>query len=407
MSSILMVSYAWPPLGGVGMIRMAKFAKYLIKFGHRVTVLTRGGSNGNIHWDIKEPELDRVNLHTVNSPQKKYFFHRINQRINPQLELDWFYSVNSGLKELLKDIKCDVLISSSPPESAHLIALTLKKKLNKPWIADLRDLWSYDHYRNFNIFYRAFLSRQEKNVLKNADRIVTVSEEWAEFLRKRYGNRVRVITNAFDEDWYGASTPVARDKFRISYLGKLNAYHQNIFPFLNAVRDIVHKGDVSREKFEINFYISGYGKPDIKKMTREMGLEKVVNEYEPVSLGKAVDIIRNSELLLLVGWTGLSAAGWRPQKVYEYLGSGVPVLLTNNLENKELTELLVSTGSGVAANDVGSVKKEILGRYVNFIVKNADKPSRAKNTLTEYRADNVTRKLHRLVEEVKGEKGRK
>ena len=403
MPNILMISYAWPPRGSVGMIRTTRFAKYLIRFGHSVTVVTEGEPSGNLlRWDMDEAELGKAKVYKVSSRRNRSLFCRMRNRINPQLEMDWFRSVNAALGDFLKDGNYDVIISSSPPESSHLIARRIKQKIKKPWIADLRDLWSHDHYRGFGFFRRKALSLvEEKPVLKEADRIVTVSEGWADFLKKDYGGRVRVITNGFDEDWFKNRNRAARSKFRISYLGKLNGFHQDISVFLKAVKDALNREDISGEKFEVNFYISGYGKPNIKEMVERTHLAGIVNERKSVSLSKAVDIMQNSDLLLLVGWEGLSAGAWRPRKLYEYLGSRTPMLLVNGCENTELAGILRSTRSGTVANNISDIRNEVARYYNDFMLDKPHKLDEKKDSLNEYTAFNVTKKLCSLIEEIK------
>jgi len=291
------------------------------------------------------------------------------------------------------------VLSSSPPESSHLIGSWLRERLGKPWIADLRDLWSHDHYRSFNALRRIPLKLREKGALKNADRIITVSNKWSEFLRKEYGDRVSAITNSFDEEQHNVVKRVGQDKFRITYLGKLNSKHQDITFFLEAVKELVEENKIAKGRFEANFYISGYDKPDIAGMANTRGLEGMVKEHKPIPFKNAIEEMKNSGLLLLVGWQGLSAGGWRPQKVYEYMGSGAPILLINSSENKELREVLLFTKSGSIADNLLSIKMEISRYYNNFIAKTPGEISQNKD-VCEYSAFNVTKKLCGLIEEI-------
>lgn len=402
MKKILMISYDWPPRGSVGMIRPARFAKYLLKMGYDVSVLTKDVSGeGNIYWDIEEPILDKVKVFKVAPVKRNSFSNYVKEKLyRSQFKADWFCAVRNRINTLLKDIKPDVVISSSPPEGTHLIAAMIKEKLNKPWIADLRDLWSRDHYRNFGLLQRSVLDLYEKSVLNKADIIMTVSETWADFLKKRYGGRVRVVTNGYDNEYFERIPYKAKNKFTISYLGKLNALHQDISAFLDALKDVIENGKISGDRLEVNFYVSGYGKPDIKKSALKRGLWGIVNEYNPVPLSKALAIMKNSSLLLLVGWKGLSSEGWRPQKVYEYLGSGTPIFLVNGKDNKELIKMVHSTQIGSVAKDISDIEREITRHYNNFISQKQNKIDECKGIFNEYNASNITAKLCQLIEEI-------
>lgn len=398
MKQVLLVSYDWPPKGSVGMIRMVKFAKYLTRSGYGVSVITMENSpRGTVSWDIDEPELEKVSVHRVAPPGEISFFDNLRNRIHPQLEVEWYRAVEKVLDDLMSRIGCDVVISSSPPESSHLIAALIKRRFGKMWIADLRDLWSDDHYRSLGPVRRMLISKAEKDTLKNADRILTVSESWVGLLEKRYGKRVKFIPNGYDEEYFDRIPLEVPGKFTISYLGKLNAGHQDISAFMAAIEEIVDRGSIPREKFEANFYISGYGKPDIAALASKRGLSDVIRESGPVSLYNALKIMKNSSLLLVVGWSGLSAAGWRPQKIYEYMGSGTRVLLVNGSENKELVKVISETGIGRMANDKELIREEILRIYSDFMGRRYDNGGRDSGRLKEYSVSCITRQLCQLI----------
>jgi len=394
---VLLITYDWLPRGSVGLIRIVRFAKYLIRFGHEVHVLTRTESaGGTISWDIEEPLLHKVKLHRVSEEGGGSFWTSVKERLNPQLELAWFNAVKKELTVLIDKMDFDVIISSSPPESTHYIAALIKKKTGKRWIADLRDLWSHDHYRSYIPLRRMMVLGMEKAVLGKADKIITVSETYVKFLKKFYGGKPALVTNGYDEDWFQRETPEDRKMFRITYMGKLNGLHQDVSVFLKAIKEVIEGRLIPRENLQVSFYISGYGKPDIKKIAAESGLEDVVYEYPPLQLGSALRIIKTSSVLLLVGWKGVSAHGWRSQKVYEYMGSGIPILLVNGSDNKDLINMLNATKSGSAPETVSEIKEQIINYYKGFLNGNYYCDNRELTKM--YSADYVTRKLSELIE---------
>lgn len=397
MKNVLIISYDWPPYGSVGMIRISRFVKYLIKSGYNISVLTKSNSGkGNVYYDIEEPLFEKVKVIRIKPTRERPLISYIREKIHPQFEAAWFYAVKDQMDSFLKDIDFDIVISSSPPESTHFLAALIKKKYKKKaWIADLRDLWSHDHYRSFDFLRRGILVNEEKNVLNKADSIITVSETWASFLKKRYGNKVTVIANGYDEEYFKKIPYKKRGIFTISYPGKLNSKHQDISVFLNTLRDIIKSGDIYPDKIKVNFYISGYNKPKIENLARQMGLSDIVKEHGPVPLSRALDVMKNSSLLLLVGWKGISAEGWRPQKVYEYIGSGTPMLLIGGSKNTELAKLVLSTQRGTIANDRLTVKKELMRYYSNFI---ANKINNRNVSSEEYKASSITKKLCDIIE---------
>ena len=88
----------------------------------------------------------------------------------------------------MKENPVDVIISTGPPHSMHLIALKLRQKFNIKWIADFRDPWTFvDYYDQLKISKWADKKHHklEASVLKNADKTVTVTWSWAEDFNKK------------------------------------------------------------------------------------------------------------------------------------------------------------------------------------------------------------------------------
>jgi len=83
------------------------------------------------------------------------------------------------LSDYLSKNKIDIVISTGPPHSMHMIALQLKKKLGIKWLADFRDPWTQiDFYEDLKLTARANRKHHqlEKEVLKNTDAVVSVGK---------------------------------------------------------------------------------------------------------------------------------------------------------------------------------------------------------------------------------------
>ena len=94
------------------------------------------------------------------------------------------------------------IISSSPPESSHLLAYKLAKKINTKFIIDLRDGWLDEPLKIvLNVPLRKYFEEKiEKKVLSGSSRIFVTSEKWKELLINRIpklGQKVTVLTNGY------------------------------------------------------------------------------------------------------------------------------------------------------------------------------------------------------------------
>ena len=344
----------------------------------RSTLITNGAlESGTIKWDMNEP-LDGLKTIVIPSRSLPVVMSKIDRKIFPDFEMEWYYSIKSSLDRLAKEEQFDVLLSTSPPESAHVIAAELKAISGAKWIADLRDLWAYDHYRRYGGVHRKILTIMEKNVLGKADIITTVSETWTKFLSRTYPGKVMFVPNSFDPDWFGGDNVLSGEKFRITYLGKLDPYSQDIRQLFAALKKCMEDGTIPSNSVEVDFYIGGYRKPDISAIAKEYGLSDTVKEHSTVSLQNSINIMKNSSVLLLVGWKGISQEGWYSQKVFEYLGAANPVLLINGSGNVELSSFIKNTGCGVAAESVEDMKTALIKFYNDFKTGNRLVPGRER-----------------------------
>ena len=172
MKKILILTYYWPPHGGVGVQRWLKLSKYLLKHNCEPIVYTQ--SNGispledlsllnSVSNKIKVLRKKIFEPHRFMSFLKKKpssdflikkdnnFFSKILiwLRANifiPDSRCLWIRPSISFLSQYLKKNHIDVIISTGPPHSMHLIALEIKNKHGIKWVADFRDPWTNIEY---------------------------------------------------------------------------------------------------------------------------------------------------------------------------------------------------------------------------------------------------------------------
>jgi hypothetical protein len=258
MKKVLIITYYWPPAGGPGVQRILKFAKYLPDFGWQPIILTvKNGEYPAIDESLineipnncrvfKTNSIEPNNLYKkligIKSNQnipvavlaekhqslKKKIANRI--RLNlfiPDAKIGWKPFAVKKSKQIINEFNPDLIFSSSPPPTVHLIAKSLKKYSNLKWVADLRDPWT-DIYYYHNLKKSKISTRLDKNlelsVFKSADLLCTVSKDLANiFAGKKPGLDIKIITNGFDpDDLPDISLKEKYKKFTIAYAGKLN-----------------------------------------------------------------------------------------------------------------------------------------------------------------------------------------
>ena len=169
MKKVLIITYYWPPQGGVGVQRWLKLSKYLLKHDYEPIIYTQSQGissledpsllsdipNGlkMIRNKILEPQkiLSFISQKRPSSDiliqEKTNFFTKILiwLRANifvPDSRCFWIKPSISLLNKYLKKEHVDLIVSTGPPHSMHLIALALKKQHNIKWIAEFRDPWT-------------------------------------------------------------------------------------------------------------------------------------------------------------------------------------------------------------------------------------------------------------------------
>jgi glycosyltransferase involved in cell wall biosynthesis len=218
-------------------------------------------------------------------------------------------------------------------------------------VAEFRDLWTdlaqYDHAKR-----KDHDERTERSVLETATEVVTVSHSYAEALSNRGARRVSTITNGFDPADF-RETPKA-GRFVVTYLGTYYPDRQDLKSALRALGDLVRSGVVTGLSVR---FVGDYPE-SLRGALTEEGLADAVECTGFVSYREALRLLSESTLLLLAGpvsgtLSGPMLRGHIAAKVFEYLGSGRPILCVSELD-ADVVRLLRSY-PGVAVVEPGDV----------------------------------------------------
>ena len=364
MKRVLIISYYWPPTGGSGVQRWVKFAKYLPSEGWQPVIYTPENPEqlavdeslaAEVPEDaeivktrIIEPyelykrvlrrsghskeavEVNPVNAQNKSLLQKAAMWIRGNL-FRPDPRCLWIGPSVRFLKKYLAEHPVDLIVSTGPPQSMHMIGLRLSRETGLPWIADFRDPWT-------KIFYFKHLSmtsatekwhrKMEKKVLDEASAVVAVSPLVQQEFQEMTDTPVELITNGFDEcdfsseqctEAYGG----ASEEFIITHTGLFAADGNP-----TVLWDVLAEKYRTDEIFKKLLRIKLIGKTDdqILKALKDRGLEdSMINMgYQPHSV--AVEQQRQASLLILPLRKEPEYRAVLPGKLFEYLASWRPVL---------------------------------------------------------------------------------
>ena len=267
--------------------------------------------------------------------------------------------------EQLRQEDISVLLSSSAPVTSHIISRELKRKHSIPWVADLRDLWSQNHNYIYSPLRKWFDRKLEIGNLTAADVLVTVSQPWAEKLGTLHkGKAVYTITNGYDPDSMNLSSARMTKKFSITHTGNIYGEKQNPTKILAAISSLISEGTMNPEDIDVRFYGTRLGWLD--KDINKYGLSAIAKQYGTVPHDVAIEKQRESQLLLLLDWDARGEKGVYPLKVFEYLGSGRPILATGGITGNVIDGLLDRTKTGFHATNIEDVKNAIKKMYMEY-----------------------------------------
>jgi glycosyltransferase involved in cell wall biosynthesis len=242
----------------------------------------------------------------------------------------------------LKDNSVDVIITSGPPHSLHLIGMQLKSKLNVKWISDFRDPWT-----NIDYFHRLPLSKKslkkhqqlEESVVKNSDHVIVVGNTMKqEFLR--YNSQVVVISNGFDTSEREEQITVD-DQFTITHVGMMNA-DRNPKNLWNTLKKLSDESDSFKKALKIR--LIGKVAGEIKEQLSIFD-ESQVDFIDYLNHTEVYKHQRASQVLLLSINNVPNAMGIVTGKIFEYLQAKRPILAIGP-EEGDAANILNITNAG-------------------------------------------------------------
>lgn len=327
---VLLVAYLYPPHNYSGAIRAYRFVKYLERLGHPATVLAAGTSSR----PAVEGGVHRVRGELEHYPQRDISacLERIARRVLFPYDAGsiWGARAIGYSRRLMGARPRPVVLSTSPPVTAHWVGLWLKKRYGARWIADFRDPFMDSAGRTKWVAARTD-PLIERAIFRAADAIVANTDVAAEKWRRRYpelGRKIHVIWNGFDpEEPLGPSPLPPRDYRIISHVGEIYSTRHpgHLLASLDRLlRRNAAPADRLRVRLVGTLERSSFPDPGLLDRLAAAGFV----EYTPrqVPRREAQEVMAGSDYLLLLdllrGNTGLHV----PAKLFEYVRIGRPIL---------------------------------------------------------------------------------
>lgn len=390
MKRLLLISFYFPPQAWIGAQRPYGLAKYLVRYGWKPVILTaRVAGRHCPEMEIIETGYTDViavvkakfgfspirDMHeqlgiTVS---KNYSYPSLKSKLIkyikeavafPDEQIGWYNHAIKAAKVLLKNEKVDAMISTSYPVTSHLIARRLKHEFGIPWAADLRDLWTQNHYYSKSPIIKYFERKMELKTLSDADILVTANPQTNVLADLHRHKKIVCVTNGYDEEQFAETTFKLSDKLSLTYTGVLYNGKRDPSMLFRVLGRLISEKMIERDLIEINFF--GCADRWLRDEVEKYGLSAIVKVYGAISRDEALRKQRESQILLLLLWDNANEERIFPGKVFEYLGTRRPIVAFGGTGGV-VCDLLEKTKAGRFARDEETLREVILDYYREFL----------------------------------------
>ena len=382
---VLIITYLFPPSGGVGPPRYAGYARLLPEHGCQVSVI----APKNPHTPLYDPALlqqvpPETRVHRVFSPTVPYFLRdrlwkkvtdgqgrtpvascsggglahagkkfvkaAVQNFFNPDVQKFWVPFVLNRARRVIREENVQSVILNIPPFSLFALVAPLKREFpHLTWITEIRDYWLSYYLPQFDSA-RTDAKRQlaielEGAALRASDYVVAVTPAWRDAMSARYpdqpSSKFLFVPNGFDGDLYRDFRPTrtGRTNLVMTYYGTV--YATKPYDLSSFLAELDNLPDDLRARVELRFI----GRIAIEAQALLEG-----RKFKLVKMGffprdEGVRHLQDSDYLVLVSNDPAVYAA----KLFDYLPTGIPTLALSPPEG-EVGKVLAETGAGIAVN---------------------------------------------------------
>lgn len=424
---ILLISGFFPPRAPIGAVRAGKLEQHWRRLGHevRVIAIAVNGSVGadapipeGVHYlPYTEPGRLLTALKSLLAPRREEAPQRAAAKTERPAQENGGPSKKPGLVDLYRqamsfpdryrtwigsatqlalswrrDWKPDLIYSSGPPHSGHLVAMRVAKRLDVPWVAELRDLWVGDPYFDRHPLLKPVHERIARRTLSQARALVAVTDEAGARLREIVRTPVIISYNGFDpEDFFGLDEvePFDREHLTLIHAGTIYPGRRDPSPLFDAMERL---GD-QRRRVRCIFYHDANGA--VAALAKQKGLADCVEVRAAVPRSQILKIEREVDILLECRWLDPAGDGVIPGKLFEYIGARRPILSLGSLSG-EAAKIVRDNGFGLASNDPSEIS-EFLRKNLSVKAQSGRVPDRAGVADDRFRRETQFKKIDEVL----------
>ncbi len=388
---VLVIAYYFPPMGLSGVQRTVKFVKYLPRHGWHPVVLTvsPGGYYAYDESLLREVEDAGVEIIRTDSLDPTRFYkpgeavtlpresvrklmNRVSQSVFlPDNKIGWKKKAIQKAKEIQDKYNFELVFSTAPPFTDHVIGRHVSRELQVPLVLDYRDAWlDYQFAFYPTPLHRYIHYRLEHSCVRTASRIVVVNRRIKIKLLERYNflhyNDVNIIPQGFDPaDFQVNSMPTLPDShtMRVTHTG---TFIEDItpLPLLKALAKIFNENPKLKGRIKLSF--AGLFRKEDEKVIRKLGLQNDVELLGYIEHRECTKLMMNSDVLFITLGKKKNHDHHTTGKLYDYFGARKPILAA--VPDGVVSQIVNETQTGIITDpeDIDDIARGLLYYFEKF-----------------------------------------
>jgi hypothetical protein len=371
----LLIAYHFPPLAGSsGIQRTLRFAQHLPMFGWQPLVLTAGVRayeriSPDLNTDIPVGTVVRRAFALDTARHLSIGGRYIGALARPDRWVSWrFDAVRQGLR-MIREFRPQLIWSTYPIATAHLIGAELHRRSGIPWVADFRDPMAQEGYPTDPKTWQAYAAIESHALQTAALSTFTTPTAAAEYARRYPGaaSRIRLLENGFDEETFAASAdlvragPLTPGCVTLLHSGIVYPSERDPTQLMQALRLLSNAGHIEPNRLRVRFR-AAVADDLLLRLATEHGVRDFIEVLPPIAYRDALAEMLQADGLLVMQASNCNAQ--IPAKLYEYLRSGRPILGLTDPAGDTACALQSAGINAIAALDSAPAIAALLSRFL-------------------------------------------
>jgi len=333
-----MIAYHFPPLAGSsGIQRSLRFVQHLPALGWQPLVLTASPqayeqTSDDLLADVPAGTVVRRAFALDTARHLTLKGRYMGWMARPDRWVSWKFDAIRQGRRMIEEFKPDVIWSTYPIATAHVIAAALHRHSGIPWVADFRDPMAQEGYPADPVTRQSFI-RIETDAAAYAARCVFTTPGAAQDYRERYpaaANRMVVLENGYDEESFVVAeqsatyhAPLPGKPLVLLHSGIVYPSERDPTQLFVALRRLQDAGNISSDDLRIRFRASVHDEL-LQSLAAKHGVQDFVELCPSIPYRDALAEMLSVDALLVMQASNCNAQ--IPAKIYEYLRAGRPII---------------------------------------------------------------------------------